>query len=144
MIDELKLNGKICKSIDTHDGLNNLFECDDCSIVEVYPDSPLPIEHGKWQQATDKNLPYGLFTPKNETKTTYFRDDAATYLGSLSNKISDDVVAVNYTQSKYNGEYLLSKYRGNKDGWIQATTVKSNIPTEQQAKKELIHYMTYH
>lgn len=134
---EIKLDGLVCKPID-----GSLFKCGK-KIVEVFEDITLPKVHGAYKKASDKNLPLGLSLEKKELENAYFRD-AATYAGSTSNLVSKDVVLVSYEKSKYHGLYSLFKYRGNKSGWQSSSTIKLKIPTEQQAKKELIHYMTYH
>ena len=134
---EIKLDALVCKSIG-----DSLFKCDK-TIVEVFDDIKLPMAHAAYKRASNKNLPLGLSLGKKELEHAYFRD-AATYAGSTSNVVSKDVVLVSYERSKYHGLYSLFKFRGNKSGWQSSSTVKLNIPTEQQAKKEIIHYMETH
>jgi len=134
---EIKLDGLVCKSIN-----GSLFKCGK-KIVEVFDDIKLPMAHAAYKKASSKSLPHGLSLGKKELEHAYFRD-AATYAGSTSNIVSKDIVLVSYERSKYHGLYNLFKYRGNRSGWLSSSTIKRNIPTEQQAKKEIIHYMDTH
>jgi hypothetical protein len=143
MNNELILNGKVCKNIDTHDGKNTLFDCGNSIIAEIFLDTPLGIQHGAYVKATKENLPYGLSLEKKELDNAFFRE-ASTYAGSTNNLVSKDIVLISYEKSKYDDTYSLFEARGTRGGWQMVRTLKRQIPTEQQAKKEIHHYMTYH